>query len=143
MPHQIHFFDHTQKLMAFDFGFLKNWILNTVINEGRDVGELSFIFCTDDYLHKINLEFLDHNTFTDIITFDYCVGNIVSGEIYISVERIDENAKTFFQKFDREVCRIIIHGVLHLLGYKDKLPSDKLQMTAKEDYYLSLLPISK
>jgi len=137
------FDDTTQKQNALNWRSLRNWITKTVSDEGYIIGDLSFVFCDDAYLHKINLEFLEHDTLTDIVTFDYSSENIVSGEIYISAERVEENANQFSQDFDMEIHRIIIHGVLHLLGYKDKTPKDKLLMTNKEDYYLSLPPISE
>lgn len=141
MKSHIIFDDTTQKLKALNWHSLRNWITKTVSDEGHKVGDLSFVFCDDEYLHKINLEFLDHDTLTDIITFDYSSENIISGEIYISVERVEENSNHFSQDFNLEILRIIIHGVLHLVGYKDKTPKDKLLMTSKENYYLSLLPI--
>ena len=143
MKSHIIFDDTTQKQNALNWRSLRNWITKTVSDEGYIIGDLSFVFCDDAYLHKINLEFLEHDTLTDIVTFDYSSENIVSGEIYISAERVEENANQFSQDFDMEIHRIIIHGVLHLLGYKDKTPKDKLLMTNKEDYYLSLPPISE
>ena len=143
MKSHIIFDDTTQKQNALNWRSLRNWITKTVSDEGYIIGDLSFVFCDDAYLHKINLEFLEHDTLTDIVTFDYSSENIVSGEIYISAERVEENANQFSQEFDLEIHRIIIHGVLHLLGYKDKTPKDKLLMTNKEDYYLSLPPISE
>ena len=107
--------------------------------ELREIGDITFVFCDDNYLHKINLEFLDHDTYTDIITFDYSVGNEMVGEVYISVDRVAENAKKFSQTFENEIHRVMIHGVLHLCGYKDKLAKDKQIMRDKENHYLSLL----
>ena len=96
------------------------WIINSIINEGKRAGELCFIFCTDEYLLEKNIQFLEHDTYTDIITFDYCEGNIISGDIFVSVERVTENANKFGVNFENELDRIIIHGILHLAGYKDK-----------------------
>ena len=110
-----------------------------VKQELREIGDITFVFCDDNYLHKINLEFLDHDTYTDIITFDYSVGNEVISEIYISVDRVEENAKKYSQTFENEIHRVMIHGVLHLCGYKDKLAEDKQIMRDKENHYLSLL----
>ena len=107
--------------------------------ELREIGDIIFVFCDDNYLHKINLEFLDHDTYTDIITFDYSVGNEIISEIYVSVDRVAENAKKYSQTFENEIHRVIIHGVLHLCGYKDKLAEDKQIMRDKENHYLSLL----
>lgn len=110
-----------------------------VKQELREIGDITFVFCDDNYLHKINLEFLDHDTYTDIITFDYSVGNELISEIYISIDRVEENAKKYSQTFDNEIHRVMIHGVLHLCGYKDKLAEDKQIMRDKENHYLSLL----
>ncbi|MBW6483377.1 MAG: rRNA maturation RNase YbeY [Vicingaceae bacterium] len=117
---------------------IKSWIEKTIIQEKGILGDLNFIFCTDNYLHKINLEYLHHDTFTDIITFDYTQGKRISGDIFISIERVRENAKKFNQTIDNELNRVLIHGVLHLMGYKDKTPKEKETMRAKEDFYLTL-----
>jgi len=110
-----------------------------VKQELREIGDITFVFCDDNYLHKINLEFLDHDTYTDIITFDYSVGNEVISEVYISIDRVAENAKKYSQTFENEIHRVMIHGVLHLCGYNDKLAEDKQIMRDKENHYLSLL----
>lgn len=120
---------------------LHSWIINCIQAEGHKPGEILISFYSDEFVHEINLEFLNHNTLTDIITFDYSVEKYIFGEIYISVDRIRENAINFNQDFHFELKRIIIHGILHLVGYKDKTANQKMQMSAKEDYYLSLLPI--
>ena len=114
------------------------WIKDSIKNETKNVGEISYIFCSDEYLHKMNLEYLNHDTFTDIITFDYTEENIVSGDIFISIDRIKENATKFKTVFENELSRVIIHGVLHLMGYKDKSAQEKEQMRSKEDFYLTL-----
>tara|TARA_B100001093_G_scaffold520315_1_gene614587 strand:- start:3292 stop:3714 length:423 start_codon:yes stop_codon:yes gene_type:complete len=116
-----------------------NCVKVLVKQELREIGDITFVFCDDNYLHKINLEFLDHDTYTDIITFDYSVGNEVISEIYISVDRVAENAKKYSQTFENEIHRVMIHGALHLCGYKDKLAEDKQIMRDKENHYLSLL----
>lgn len=120
---------------------LHSWIIDCVQAEGYKPGEILISFYSDEFVHELNLEFLNHNTLTDIITFDYSVEKFISGEIYISVDRVRENAINFDQDFPFELKRIIIHGILHLVGYNDKTPEQKMQMSAKEDYYLSLLPI--
>lgn len=114
------------------------WIVNSIKAENFATGELSFVFTTDENLIEINRKYLEHDTFTDVITFDYSEGGIVSGEIYISIERIRENAVHFSQGERDELYRVMIHGVLHLCGYNDKDHDQKAQMTRKEDYYLSL-----
>ena len=106
--------------------------------ESREVGDISFVFCDDNYLLKINKEFLDHDTYTDIITFDYSVGNEIISEIYVSTDRVEENAKKYKQTFENEIHRVMIHGVLHLCGYNDKLAEEKQIMRDKENHYLSL-----
>ena len=105
----------------------------------REIGDITFVFCDDNYLHKINLEFLDHDTYTDIITFDYSVGKEIISEIYVSTDRVEENAKKYKQTFENEIHRVMIHGVLHLCGYNDKLAEEREIMRDKENHYLSLL----
>ena len=118
-------------------------LINTLAKEeSRKVGDITFIFCDDTYLHKINLEFLDHNTYTDVVTFDYSTGNELISEIYISTERVKENAKKYRETFQNEIRRVMIHGVLHLCGYKDKQTEDKRIMRDKENHYLSLLALT-
>lgn len=118
---------------------ITRWIKETITSEGKTLGDISFIFCSDTYLLEVNKQYLNHDYFTDIITFDYVEGNLISGDIFISCDRVKENAAEFKTGFDNELFRIIIHGVLHLLGYKDKSKKDKLLMTEKEDLYLKVL----
>ncbi len=143
MDSYIFFNDNTGTLNIDELSDLRLWIITTAREEDYSVDEIGFTFVNDQELHKINVEFLNHDTFTDIITFDYGSENAIAGEIYISLDRVNENAEKFQQNIKHEIHRIIIHGVLHLLGYKDKSPEEKTQMTSKEDYYLSLLPDSK
>ena len=105
--------------------------------EGKELGEISYIFCSDNYLLKINKKYLNADYFTDVITFDYCVGNKISGDIYISIERVKENSKIFSQSFFNETLRVIIHGALNLCGYKDKKPKEYKIMREKENFYLN------
>ena len=116
---------------------LSEWISNTISEENCKEGEINCIFCNDDYLHKLNVDFLDHDTLTDVISFDYSVGKELHGDIYISVERVEENASDFKVAFQDEIARVIIHGVLHYCGYKDKTDADEKEMRSKEDYYLA------
>ncbi len=116
---------------------LSTWISQTILEENLKEGEINYIFCSDDYLHKINIDFLEHDTLTDIISFDYSIGKELHGDIYISVDRVKENASDFKVTFNDEISRVMIHGVLHYCGYKDKSEEDKKTMRAKEDYYLS------
>ncbi len=115
---------------------LSDWITRTILEENCKEGEINYIFCSDDYLHKINLDFLDHDTLTDIISFDYSVGKELHGDIYISVDRVKENAMDFGASLKDEMSRVMIHGILHYCGYKDKSKEDLKQMRLKEDYYL-------
>ena len=118
----------------------RKWIKETVKNENKKwkVGELSFVFCDDIYLHKMNVEYLNHDTLTDIITFDNSdEENKIEGDIFISVERVRENAVTLKTIFEQELRRVIIHGVLHLCGYKDKTKKDAQIMREKEDFYIA------
>lgn len=116
-----------------------NWITETISNEGFETGEINYIFCDDDYLHKLNVEFLSHDTLTDIISFDYTMGKLVSGDIFISIERVKDNAKDLQIDFETELSRVIIHGVLHYCGYKDKTVDEAKVMRGKEDFYLNTL----
>jgi len=117
---------------------VKNWIVKAILNENLKEGEVNYIFCDDNYLSELNIKYLKHNTLTDIISFDYTIGKIISGDIFISIERVKENAEMFNTKYVDELHRVMIHGVLHYCGYKDKTDEEKTQMRAKEDYYLSL-----
>jgi len=114
------------------------WIVKSILNENKKVGELNFIFCTDEYLLEKNIQFLDHDTYTDIITFDYCEEDVINGDVYISIERVLENANIFGVSFEEELDRVLIHGVLHLAGYQDKNKEQGRTMREKEDFYLSL-----
>ena len=116
---------------------ISEWISKAIISENCKEGELNYIFCSDDYLHKINVDFLNHDTLTDIISFDYSVGKELHGDVYISVERVEDNAKDFDVSFEDELARVMIHGILHYCGYKDKSEEDAKLMRSKEDYYLS------
>lgn len=117
---------------------VRSWIEKTIKKEGLKAGSISFNFCSDEYLLGVNKQHLEHDYYTDIITFDFCENNIISGDIYISIDRVKDNAKTEKQIFTQELRRVIIHGVLHLCGYKDKKPAEARLMREKEDYYLSL-----
>ncbi|MCE2994893.1 MAG: rRNA maturation RNase YbeY [Cyclobacteriaceae bacterium] len=116
-----------------------NWIKRIAQKERREVVAVSYIFCSDAYLLQLNQQYLNHNTLTDIITFDYSEGaKQLEGEIYISIDRVNENAEKFKVSFQDELDRVMIHGVLHLIGYKDKKPADKALMRKKEEASLSL-----
>jgi len=115
------------------------WITNTISSEAYKLEEINYVFCDDEYLHKLNVEFLNHDTLTDIISFDYSIGKIIQGDIFISVERVADNAKDFGVSFEDELKRVVIHGVLHYCGYKDKTDDDAKLMRKKENHYLSKL----
>lgn len=116
---------------------LSTWISETISEENCKEGEINYIFCSDDYLLKLNVDFLNHDTLTDIISFDYSVGKELHGDIYISIDRVKENASDFEVLFKDEIERVMIHGVLHYCGYKDKSETDEKVMRSKEDYYLA------
>ena len=116
----------------------KLWVQQIIASENKTYGDLCFVFCDDTYLHKLNLEHLQHDDFTDILTFDYCVGDEINGDIFISVERLRENALDFSVTFENELLRVLSHGVLHLCGYKDKSDSEIQMMRLKEEEKLIL-----
>jgi rRNA maturation RNase YbeY len=130
-------FNYETKFKLENTELISEWISNTISEENCKEGEINYIFCNDDYLHKLNVDFLDHDTLTDVISFDYSVGKELHGDIYISVERVEENASDFNVAFQDEIARVIIHGVLHYCGYKDKTDADEKEMRSKEDYYLA------
>ena len=119
----------------------EDWISRIIESEGFDEGEINYIFCDDDYLHKINVEYLDHDTLTDIISFDYTVGNLIQGDIFVSVERVQDNAKDFNVSFEEELKRVLSHGVLHYCGYKDKSPKDEALMRSKEEEKMQMFHV--
>lgn len=139
---------HTEdiKFTLKNKSILKQWITITVQKEKRKIGEISFIFCSDDYLLKMNKEYLNHDTYTDIITFDYSdqfpiLRGVrgIHGDIFISIERVKENTLKFSKSLEEELHRVIIHGILHLLGYTDKTKVAKEEMTKQEDICLKAL----
>ena len=113
------------------------WLSNVIKEEEKQIGELVYVLCKDEYLLEKNIQFLNHNTLTDIITFDYCEGQIVNGDILISTQRVEENSKTYKVNYLTELHRVMVHGLLHLLGYKDKNKKDAKTMREKENYYLN------
>lgn len=121
---------------------LKQWIVSTIEKKKRKAGDINFIFCSDEHLLGINKQYLDHDTYTDIVTFDYSKEDPkkkISGDIFISIDRVKENAEKFSKSFEDELHRVIIHGVMHLLGYKDKTKATKEEMTKEEDHALKRL----
>tara|TARA_B100000780_G_scaffold88750_1_gene61117 strand:- start:3 stop:419 length:417 start_codon:yes stop_codon:yes gene_type:complete len=116
---------------------LSLWINSVIIEEKMMIGELVYVLCNDEYLLKKNIQFLNHNTLTDVITFDYSENKIISGDILISTERVSENAKIFNVNYLTELHRVMVHGLLHLLGYNDKIKTEATKMHEKENYYLN------
>lgn len=117
----------------------KLWLHQVIRHEGKKPGDISYVFCDDAYMLERNTAFLNHDTFTDIITFDECMGDVVAGSILISLERVGENAAKFGKTFENELLRVMVHGTLHLCGYKDKSEDEAKQMRQKEDESLALL----
>jgi rRNA maturation RNase YbeY len=109
------------------------WISRVILSEEKKEGDINYVFCDDAYLNKLNIEYLQHDTLTDVISFDYAVGNELHGDIFISVERVADNANDFGVSFSDELKRVIVHGVLHYCGYKDKDAADELKMRSKEE----------
>ena len=118
---------------------IKNWLNQVISEESFELGDINIIICSDEYLLSINKEYLSHDYYTDIVTFNYCDGKKISGDIYISVDRIKENAQIYSTSFQNELDRVMVHGVLHLLKYNDKSEAEKKIMTAKENQYLAIL----
>ena len=116
----------------------KVWLQLVIRKEGKVTGDISYVFCDDAYMIQQNIAFLQHDTYTDIITFDECVGNVISGSILISADRVAENASKFGKTFENELLRVVVHGTLHLCGYKDKSESEAKLMRQKEDESLAL-----
>jgi rRNA maturation RNase YbeY len=122
---------------------ITSWLSQVIVSENKKEGEINYIFCDDEYLHKINVEYLDHDTLTDVISFDYTMGNEISGDCFISVERVKDNAADFNVSFDEELRRVIVHGLLHYCGYKDKTEADEVIMRSKEDEKLLLFHVKQ
>lgn len=118
---------------------VKSWIKQVIEKEGKKIGDISYVFCDDEQELEINKQFLNHNFFTDIITFDYVEKNVISGDIFISLDRVKENSKIFETDFNNELFRVIIHGILHLLGYEDKTLEEKNLMREKENECLKMI----
>lgn len=138
----VHFFNEDVNYVLKNKTVIRSWINDTIIAEGYKLEELNFILCSDTYLLEMNKQYLNHDTYTDVITFDNSdIEETIIGDIFISIERIQENAKTFGSSTINELCRVMVHGTLHLLGYGDKGKAAKTLMTTKEDTYLATLSI--
>ena len=134
-------FNYETDFILADETIFETWIEAILESEGKEVGEINYIFCDDEYLHKINVEYLDHDTLTDIISFDYTVGNLIQGDIFVSVERVKDNANDFKVSFEEEFKRVLSHGVLHYCGYKDKSPKDEALMRSKEEEKMQMFHV--
>lgn len=113
------------------------WLKDIILSEGKKLGEINYIFCDDEYLLKVNQDYLQHDYYTDIITFDYVKGKTISGEIFVSLQRISDNASTLSKNYEEELIRVLAHGILHLCGYKDKTEEEEQLMRNKEDFYIA------
>ena len=129
------FFENIEEIPLTDR--VKSWLEELILKEKHKVGTINYIFCDDEYLLKVNRDFLQHDYYTDVITFDYVKGNTVSADIFVSLPRIFDNAETLSKDFDSEFFRVLAHGILHLCGYKDKTDEEISEMRNKEDYYLN------
>lgn len=121
----------------------EQWLSQVIESEGKKEGEVSYIFCDDDYLLEINKQYLDHDTLTDIISFDYTIGSEISGDIFISVERVKDNAIDFNVTFEEELRRVMAHGILHYCGYKDKTEADEQLMRNKEEEKIAMFHVEQ
>ncbi len=117
---------------------ISDWLKNLILSENKKLGEINYIFCDDEYLLKVNQDYLHHDYYTDIITFDYVKGKTISGDIFVSLPRISENASSLSKDYGEEFRRVLAHGILHLCGYKDKTEEEQKEMRSKEDFYLNL-----
>jgi rRNA maturation RNase YbeY len=136
-------FNYETDFELSDESLFSRWISTIISSENKVEGEINYIFCDDDYLHKINVEYLNHDTLTDIISFDYSEGNFLHGDIFISVERVQENSLAFHVSFLDELKRVMAHGVLHYCGYKDKSEPDELLMRQKEDEKMKMFHVEQ
>lgn len=139
MSATINFYNQDNPYTLKQKTIIKRWLIDSAKKEGFSIKDLNYIFCSDDYLLSVNQQHLKHDYYTDIISFDYTENRLISGDIFISIDRVKENAKTYNQEFVNELYRVMIHGVLHFMGYKDKTTNEKQVMRAKEDAFVALL----
>ncbi len=135
-------FNYETKFKLDNEQSILRWVSGVITSEGFKEDEINYIFCDDNYLHKLNVEFLSHDTLTDIISFDYSIGKNLQGDIFISIERVRDNAQDFEVSFESEINRVIVHGILHYCGYKDKSEEDANIMRSKENFYLEQLVLN-
>ena len=136
-------FNYENEFELQNEGQIATWISVVIISENKKEGDINYIFCDDEYLLNLNEQYLDHDTLTDIISFDYSVGNELHGDIFISVERVRENAQDFNVTFEEELKRVLVHGVLHYCGYKDKSVEDEQVMRSKEDEKIKMFHVEQ
>ncbi len=136
-------FNYETDFQLDDEALFADWISRVIASEKKKEGEINYVFCDDEFLLNINQQYLNHDYYTDIISFDYSVGNELHGDIFVSVERVKENAEDFNVTFEEELKRVIIHGVLHYCGYKDKSEADELAMRQKEDEKIKLFHVEQ
>lgn len=138
MSGAINFYNEEIEYRLVSIKGTRAWLNRCIEQEGKTAGDISYIFCNDEYLYRLNSDYLKHDAYTDIITFDYSEGERVSGDIFISIERVKENASIYGVPFRHELNRVMVHGILHLCGYKDKTKKQSELMRKKEDEYLAL-----
>ena len=136
-------FNKENVVFDFDEATHLSWLSSVIISENKTEGEITYLFCTDEYLLDLNQRFLDHDTLTDIITFDNTMGNLVSADICISIDRVKDNAKDFNVSFEEELRRVLVHGVLHICGYKDKSASEAELMRSKENEKMAMFHVEQ
>jgi rRNA maturation RNase YbeY len=136
-------FNYETDFELADETLISEWLSKVILSENKKEGDVNYIFCDDEYLVQINQQYLDHDTLTDIISFDYSVGNELHGDVFISVERVRENAVDFEVSFEEELKRVLVHGVLHYCGYKDKSEADELLMRNKENEKIALFHVEQ
>ncbi|MHC5309828.1 rRNA maturation RNase YbeY [Myroides sp. LJL116] len=136
-------FNYESDFQLFNENKYREWISKIISSESFIEGDISYIFCDDEYLHKINVEYLDHDTLTDIISFDYTDGDTISGDIFLSVERVMDNAKEFDVEFEHELLRVMAHGILHYCGYGDKDAEEERIMRSKEEEKIAMFHVEQ
>ncbi|CAD7805848.1 Endoribonuclease YbeY [Chryseobacterium aquaeductus] len=128
------FYENIAESVSTDYS---KWLEDIILSEQKKLGDINYIFCDDEYLLKINQDYLQHDYYTDIITFDSVKGKTINGEIFVSLQRISDNASTLLKNYEEELRRVLAHGILHLCGYKDKSEEEEQEMRRKEDFYIS------
>ncbi len=136
-------FNYELEFILQDESLYAEWISQVIQSESKKEGDINYVFCDDDYILQINQQYLNHDYYTDIISFDYCVGNELHGDIFISIDRVRENAADYNVSFEEELKRVLIHGVLHYCGYKDKTEDEELLMRSKENNAIEMFHVER